>query len=579
MQPLPHRYEVRLRGAPAGSATVSLAGAPDIEAAPPADFGGPGDAWGPEHLLLAAVETCFLFTLRAVAQASKIVFSALELTAVGTVDRKDGALRFTEIVLRPRVTVRPAPTASGRSGSSRRARRRAWCPRRSRRPSGSSRRSSSADRRGRDRASRPGILQPLQPRLRPRRGGGARRPGGRPGLQRRADDRPDAGRRRSGGRSSCCSPSWACRPTPATTCSTSAPCSTASRTRCRRVVAASREPGRWSRSSGCRSRSTTCSSTARRWSRAGAVLGVVPKTYLPNYREFYEARQFTPADVGRPRRDRRWRPARRCRSAAASSSRLEDQPLLRPSTSRSARTSGRRSRRRPTRRWPARPSCSTSRRPTSPSARPTIRHDLVAGQSARCLAAYLYSAAGPGESTTDLAWDGHALIYENGEPAGRVAALRRRAAARLRRDRPGAAQPGADAPDHASARPPRLEQDASCGASARSGFPLDAARAEAGCCSSASYERFPYVPADPPRATSAAPRSTRSRCRAWPSGCAFTGIQQVVIGVSGGLDSTHALLVCAQAMDRLGCPRDNILAYTMPGFATSAPDARPGPRA
>jgi peroxiredoxin-like protein len=105
MQPLPHRYEVRLRGAPAGYASVSLAGAPDIAAAPPADFDGPGDAWGPEQLLLAAVETCFLFTLRAVAQASRIAFSALEVTAVGTVDRKDGALRFTEIVLRPRVTV------------------------------------------------------------------------------------------------------------------------------------------------------------------------------------------------------------------------------------------------------------------------------------------------------------------------------------------------------------------------------------------------------------------------------------------------------------------------------------------
>jgi peroxiredoxin-like protein len=105
MQPLPHRYEVSLRGAPAGYATLSLAGAPDLAAAPPADFDGPGDAWGPEQLLLAAVETCFLFTLRAVAQASRVAFSALELTAVGTVDRKDGALRFTEIVLRPRVTV------------------------------------------------------------------------------------------------------------------------------------------------------------------------------------------------------------------------------------------------------------------------------------------------------------------------------------------------------------------------------------------------------------------------------------------------------------------------------------------
>jgi peroxiredoxin-like protein len=71
--------------------------------APPSDFDGPGDAWSPEHLLLAAVETCFLFTLRAVAQASRIEFTSLELSAEGTVDRQDGGMRFTEIVLRPRL--------------------------------------------------------------------------------------------------------------------------------------------------------------------------------------------------------------------------------------------------------------------------------------------------------------------------------------------------------------------------------------------------------------------------------------------------------------------------------------------
>jgi peroxiredoxin-like protein len=107
MKPLPHRYAVRLAGGPAGYATLSLSGAPDLRAAPPLDFGGPGDAWGPEHLLLAAVETCFLFTLRAVAQASKIEFTALDLAAEGTVDRQDGVTRFTEIVLRPRITLRP----------------------------------------------------------------------------------------------------------------------------------------------------------------------------------------------------------------------------------------------------------------------------------------------------------------------------------------------------------------------------------------------------------------------------------------------------------------------------------------
>jgi peroxiredoxin-like protein len=76
---------------------------PELRTAPPADFGGPGDAWSPEHLLMAAVETCFLFTLRAVARASKVEFTSLQLTGEGTLDRKDGVTRFTEIVLRPRL--------------------------------------------------------------------------------------------------------------------------------------------------------------------------------------------------------------------------------------------------------------------------------------------------------------------------------------------------------------------------------------------------------------------------------------------------------------------------------------------
>ena len=107
MEPLPHRYDVRLSGGPTGYATVSVDGVPDVKAAPPADFDGPGDAWSPEHLLLAAVETCFLFTLRAVAQASRIEFTALEVAAEGTVDRRDGVMRFTQIVLRPRLTLPP----------------------------------------------------------------------------------------------------------------------------------------------------------------------------------------------------------------------------------------------------------------------------------------------------------------------------------------------------------------------------------------------------------------------------------------------------------------------------------------
>lgn len=105
MKPLPHRYEVRLSGGPSGYATVSTKGVPDLPSAPPLDYDGPGDAWSPEHLMLAAVETCFLFTLRAVAKSSKVEFAALDLASEGIVDRRDGITRFTEIVLRPRLTV------------------------------------------------------------------------------------------------------------------------------------------------------------------------------------------------------------------------------------------------------------------------------------------------------------------------------------------------------------------------------------------------------------------------------------------------------------------------------------------
>lgn len=105
MKPLPHHYRIRLSGGPAGYAAVGADGLPDLRTAPPADFGGPGDAWGPEQLLLAALGACFLFTLRVVAGASRVPFTALELAVDGTVDRQDGTLRFTEVVFRPRLTV------------------------------------------------------------------------------------------------------------------------------------------------------------------------------------------------------------------------------------------------------------------------------------------------------------------------------------------------------------------------------------------------------------------------------------------------------------------------------------------
>lgn len=103
MKPLPHRYEVHIAGTAAGYATLSSSGVPDLHTAAPLDFDGPGDAWSPEQLLLASIESCFLLTFRAIAEASGIEFTSLAVEAEGIVDRTDGGMRFTEIRLSPRV--------------------------------------------------------------------------------------------------------------------------------------------------------------------------------------------------------------------------------------------------------------------------------------------------------------------------------------------------------------------------------------------------------------------------------------------------------------------------------------------
>jgi NAD+ synthase (glutamine-hydrolysing) len=84
-----------------------------------------------------------------------------------------------------------------------------------------------------------------------------------------------------------------------------------------------------------------------------------------------------------------------------------------------------------------------------------------------------------------------------------------------------------------------------------------------------SYDRFPYVPADPARRNERCTEVFHIQVQGLAKRLEHTGLEHVVIGVSGGADSTHALLVCAQAMDKLGYPRSNVLAYSMPGFGTS----------
>ena len=105
MKPLPHQYSVHLSAGPVGYADAGSSGLPTLRVAAPSHYDGPGDAWSPEHLLLAAVQTCLLLTFRAMAKVSLLSFISLEVETSGTVDRTDGVTRFTEIVLRPRLTL------------------------------------------------------------------------------------------------------------------------------------------------------------------------------------------------------------------------------------------------------------------------------------------------------------------------------------------------------------------------------------------------------------------------------------------------------------------------------------------
>ncbi|HTQ77304.1 MAG TPA: NAD(+) synthase [Burkholderiales bacterium] len=292
----------------------------------------------------------------------------------------------------------------------------------------------------------------------------------------------------------------------------------------------------------------------------GRLLGVVPKTYLPNYREFYELRQFTPAPAAAREIELagqaapfgslvfRCREERRLRLFAEI---CEDLWVPAPPSSFAALAGA------------------TVIANLSASnvlvGKDQYRRELAANQSARCIAAYLYSAAGAGESTTDLAWDGHALAYENGTLL-----------AESRRYAPGPQLTFADV-DLDRLEADRMRQN-SFGESARRHA------AEAGRFRSVEFSlpiprgklplerripRFPYVPSEPATLDARCEEVYRIQVAGLASRLRATGMTRVVIGVSGGLDSTQALIVCARVMDELGLPRRNILAYTMPGFATS----------
>jgi NAD+ synthase (glutamine-hydrolysing) len=294
----------------------------------------------------------------------------------------------------------------------------------------------------------------------------------------------------------------------------------------------------------------------------GRILGAAPKSYLPEYREFYEKRQFRAArDLvgtaivinGRtvPFGNDLLFSASDVPDFTVHAEICEDVWAPIPPSSYAALAGA-----------TVLANLSASNITVGKS---EYRHVLCAGHSARTLSAYIYTAAGQGESTTDMAWDGQAIIYENGDflaESERYPLDDHLIAAdvdldRLRADRTERSSWGDSIHDLRE----RLRQLRRVEFELRP--PTESIRPLG------EVPRFPYVPSDP--------RSHRERCEevymiqvsGLQTRLEATGIEKLVIGVSGGLDSTHALIVAARAFDRLNLPRTNILAYTMPGFGTS----------
>ena len=294
----------------------------------------------------------------------------------------------------------------------------------------------------------------------------------------------------------------------------------------------------------------------------GRVLGIAPKTYLPNYREFYEKRQFT---AGRdavmsevhflgdriPFGNDLIYDVTNIPGLAMFVEICEDVWVPIPPSTYAALAGA-----------TVLLNLSASNIIVDKAA---YRRSLCASQSGKCLAAYLYAAAGPGESTTDLAWDGHAMIYENTDllaESTRFAAEEQLIVAdidleRLVQERMRMTSFNDCASDHRervrTVRRVALEFEIPEG-------PIPLRR---------MVERFPYVPSDPAARDERCFEAYNIQVHGLAKRLESTGIKNVVIGVSGGLDSAHALIVAAKTMDRLGYPRSNVLAYTMPGFATS----------
>ena len=294
----------------------------------------------------------------------------------------------------------------------------------------------------------------------------------------------------------------------------------------------------------------------------GTLLGMVPKSYLPNYREFYEKRQYSGAGHSlsaqvefaghrAPFGADMLFVARGCPGLIVHVEICEDLWVPIPPSSYAALAG-------------AGILCNLSASDVT-LGKADYRRLLCTGQSAKCIAAYLYAAAGYGESTTDLAWDGHALICENGEVLAESQRFSRGAGLiyadidldRLRQERMRTTSFADCAEQHReqAARLRRIEWEPDLPALA---VPL---RRE--------VARFPYVPSDPATLDGRCREVYQIQVQGLVRRLDATGIRKPVIGVSGGLDSAQALLVAAKAIDQLGLPRSDVLAFTLPALGTS----------
>jgi NAD+ synthase (glutamine-hydrolysing) len=308
-----------------------------------------------------------------------------------------------------------------------------------------------------------------------------------------------------------------------------------------------------------RNRVYNCAAVVHR----GRLLGVVPKSYIPNYREFYERRQLAPGDLERGGTlrvlglDVPFGPdllfeAEDLPGLVVHVEVCEDVWVPIPPSAEAALAG-------------ATVLCNLSGSPITVG-RADDRKLVCQAQSSRCLAAYVYAAAGQGESTTDLSWDGQTLVYENGVMlacSDRFAEGDQRTTADLDLDllvqerlRMGTFDDN------------RRTHHARTDGFRRVRFALGAPDRDLGL--RRPLERFPFVPADDERLEQDCYEAYNIQVAGLMRRLESIGPDvKVVIGVSGGLDSTHALIVAAKAMDRAGRPRSDILGFTLPGFATS----------